>query len=151
MDLTFRYTPEFTRKSPCKPDGYIQLKGCPQIACQGLTVVELTNNLKSIFVVCMIPSSTSSEDFDKPYFIAGGFVESQANTTFADDDRKSAIAIAGGFADVAKTRSGASSAIFREWMETKVLDLKTVLKGKNLNEDTVLFSLGYALVCTLSA
>ena len=48
--------------------------------------------------------------------------------------------MAGGFADGAKN---SQVVLFRksntdDWMEVKVLNLKEVLKGKKLNEDTVL-------------
>ncbi len=143
MDLTFRYTPEFNQEVTVQPDGYIQLKGLPaDVHAQGLTVVELTNNLQKAYSSILHDPVINIvlKDFDKPYFIAGGFVGKPGKYDLRGTTTASqAIAIAGGFADGAKN---SQVVLFRrysdEWMETKVLDLKTVLKGKNVNEDTVL-------------
>ena len=143
MDLTFRYTPEFNQEVTVQPDGYIQLKGLPaDVHAQGLTVVELTNNLQKAYSSILHDPviNVVLKDFDKPYFIAGGFVGKPGKYDLRGTTTASqAIAIAGGFADGAKN---SQVVLFRrysdEWMETKVLDLKTVLKGKNVNEDTVL-------------
>jgi len=143
MDLTFRYTPEFNQEVTVQPDGYIQLKGLPaDVHAQGLTVVELTNNLQKAYSSILHDPVINIvlKDFDKPYFIAGGFVGKPGKYDLRGTTTASqAIAIAGGFADGAKN---SQVVLFRryydEWMETKVLDLKTVLKGKNLNDDTVL-------------
>jgi polysaccharide biosynthesis/export protein len=143
MDLTFRYTPEFNQEVTVQPDGYIQLKGLPaDVHAQGLTVVELTNNLQKAYSSILHDPVINIilKDFDRPYFIAGGFVGKPGKYDLRGTTTASqAIAIAGGFADGAKN---SQVVLFRrysdEWMETKVLDLKTVLKGKNVNEDTVL-------------
>jgi polysaccharide export outer membrane protein len=143
MDLTFRYTPEFNQEVTVQPDGYIQLRGLPaDVHAQGLTVVELTNNLQKAYSAILHDPVINIvlKDFDRPYFIAGGFVGKPGKydlrgTTTATQ----AIAIAGGFSEGAKN---SQVVLFRrysdEWMESKVLNLKPVLKGKNLNEDTVL-------------
>lgn len=143
LDLTFRYTPEFNQEVTVQPDGYVQLKGLPaDVHAQGLTVIELTNNLQKAYSSILHDPVINIvlKDFDRPYFIAGGFVGKPGKYDLRGTTTASqAIAIAGGFADGAKN---SQVVLFRrysdEWMETKVLDLKTVLKGKNLNEDTVL-------------
>jgi polysaccharide export outer membrane protein len=143
MDLTFRYTPEFNQEVMVQPDGYVQLKGLPaDVRAQGLTVVQLTDELQKQYSKILHDPVINIvlKDFDKPYFIAGGFVGKPGKYDLRGTTTASqAVAIAGGFADGAKN---SKVVLFRrysdEWMETKVLDLKTVLKGKNLNEDTVL-------------
>jgi polysaccharide biosynthesis/export protein len=143
LDLTFRYTPEFNQEVTVQPDGYIQLKGLPaDVHAQGLTVVELTANLQKAYSSILREPVINIilKDFDKPYFIAGGFVGKPGKYDLRGTTTASqAIAIAGGFSDGAKN---SQVVLFRrysdDWVETKVLDLKTVLKGKNLNEDTVL-------------
>jgi polysaccharide biosynthesis/export protein len=143
MTLTFRYTPEFNQEVAVQPDGYIQLKGLPaDVHAQGLTVVELTNNLQKAYSSILHDPVINIvlKDYDRPYFIAGGFVGKPGKYDLRGTTTASqAIAIAGGFAEGAKN---SEVVLFRrysdEWMETKVLNLKTVLKGKNLNEDTVL-------------
>jgi polysaccharide export outer membrane protein len=143
MDLTFRYTPEFNQEVMVQPDGYVQLKGLSaDVRAQGLTVVQLTDELQKQYSKILHDPVINIvlKDFDKPYFIAGGFVGKPGKYDLRGTTTASqAVAIAGGFADGAKN---SKVVLFRrysdEWMETKVLDLKTVLKGKNLNEDTVL-------------
>jgi polysaccharide biosynthesis/export protein len=143
LDLTFRYTPEFNQEVTVQPDGYVQLKGLPaDVHAQGLTVIEFTDDLQKAYSKILHDPVINIvlKDFDKPYFVAGGLVGKPGKydlrgTTTATQ----AIAIAGGFADGAKN---SQVVLFRrysdEWMETKVLNLKTILKGKNVNEDTVL-------------
>lgn len=143
MDLTFRYTPEFNQEVMVQPDGYVQLKGLPaDVHAQGLTVVQFTDELQKQYSKILHDPVINIvlKDFDKPYFIAGGLVGKPGKYDLRGTTTASqAIAIAGGYADGAKN---SQVVLFRrysdEWMETKVLDLKTVSKGKNLNEDTVL-------------
>jgi polysaccharide biosynthesis/export protein len=144
IDLTFRFTPEFNQEVTVQPDGYIQARGLPNdVYVQGMTVSEMTAALqKSYSTILNQPEiSVTLKDFDKPYFVAGGLVGKPGKydlrgTTTATQ----AVAMAGGFADGAKN---SQVVLFRrsnsdDWMEVKVLNLKEVLKGKKLNEDTVL-------------
>jgi polysaccharide export outer membrane protein len=143
LALTFRFTPEFNQEVMVQPDGYIQVRGLPNdIHAQGMTAVELTDALQKAYATILHNPviSVLLKDFDKPYFVAGGFVGKPGKydlrgTTTATQ----AIAIAGGFADGAKN---SRIVLFRrysdEWVETKTLNLKEILKGKNLSEDTIL-------------
>jgi polysaccharide export outer membrane protein len=144
IGLTFRFTPEFNQEVTVQPDGYIQARGLPNdVYVQGMTVSEMTAALqKSYSTILNQPEiSVTLKDFDKPYFVAGGLVGKPGKydlrgTTTATQ----AVAMAGGFADGAKN---SQVVLFRrsnsdDWMEVKVLNLKEVLKGKKLNEDTVL-------------
>jgi polysaccharide export outer membrane protein len=143
MDLTFRYTPEFNQEVMVQPDGYVQLRGLPaDVHAQGLTVVQFTDELQKQYSKILHDPVINIvlKDFDKPYFIAGGFVGKPGKYDLRGTTTASqAVAIAGGFSDGAKN---SQVVLFRrysdEWVEAKVLNLKTVLKGKNLNEDTVL-------------
>ena len=143
LDLTFRYTPEFNQEVMVQPDGYIQARGLANdVHAQGMTVAELTDALQKSYAAILHDPviGVLLKDFDKPYFIAGGFVGKPGKydlrgTTTATQ----AIAMAGGFADGAKN---SQVVLFRrysdEWVETKTLNLKDILKGKKLNEDTIL-------------
>jgi polysaccharide export outer membrane protein len=144
IDLTFRFTPEFNQEVTVQPDGYIQARGLPNdVYVQGMTVSEMTAALqKSYSTILNQPEiGVTLKDFDKPYFVAGGLVGKPGKydlrgTTTATQ----AVAMAGGFADGAKN---SQVVLFRrsntdDWMEVKVLNLKEILKGKKLNEDTVL-------------
>jgi polysaccharide export outer membrane protein len=143
LDLTFRFTPEFNQEVMVQPDGYIQLRGLTNdIHAQEMTVAELADALRKAYSTILQEPviNVFLKDFDKPSFIAGGFVGKPGKydlrgTTTATQ----AIAIAGGFADGAKN---SQVVLFRrysdEWVETKTLNLKEILKGKKLSEDTVL-------------
>jgi polysaccharide biosynthesis/export protein len=144
IDLSFRFTPEFNQEVTVQPDGYIQARGLQNdVYVQGLTVTEMTTALQKAYsnILNEPEISVTLKDFDRPYFVAGGLVGKPGKydlrgTTTATQ----AVAMAGGFADGAKN---SQVVLFRksntdEWMEVKVLNLKEVLKGKNLNEDTVL-------------
>jgi polysaccharide biosynthesis/export protein len=144
IDLTFRFTPEFNQEVTVQPDGFIQARGLPNdVYVQGLSVAEMTTALQKAYASILNEPeiSVTLKDFDRPYFVAGGFVGKPGKydlrgTTTATQ----AVAIAGGFADGAKN---SQVVLFRksnsdDWVEVKVLNLKEVLKGKKLNEDTVL-------------
>ena len=144
IDLTFRFTPEFNQEVTVQPDGYIQARGLQNdVYVQGLTVAEMTIALQKAYanILNQPEISVMLKDFDRPYFVAGGLVGKPGKydlrgTTTATQ----AVAMAGGFADGAKN---SQVVLFRransdDWVEVKVLNLKEVLKGKNLNEDTVL-------------
>jgi polysaccharide export outer membrane protein len=143
LGLTFRFTPEFNQDVMVQPDGYIQVRGLPNdIHAQGMTVAELIDTLQKAYATILHEPviNVLLKDFDKPYFVAGGLVGKPGKydlrgTTTATQ----AIAMAGGFADGAKN---SQVVLFRrysdEWVETKTLNLKDILKGKKLNEDTIL-------------
>src|SRR5262245_44378517 len=144
IDLTFRFTPEFNQEVTVQPDGYIQARGLQNdVSVQGLTVAEMTTALQKAYanILNQPEISVTLKDFDRPYFVAGGLVGKPGKydlrgTTTATQ----AVAMAGGFADGAKN---SQVVLFRksntdDWVEVKVLNLKEVLKGKKLNEDTVL-------------
>ena len=144
IDLTFRFTPEFNQEVTVQPDGYIQARGLQNdVYVLGLTVAEMTTALAKAYAnILNEPEiSVTLKDFDRPYFVAGGLVGKPGKydlrgTTTATQ----AVAMAGGFADGAKN---SQVVLFRkansdDWVEVKILNLKEVLKGKKLNEDTVL-------------
>lgn len=143
LDLTFRYTKEFNQKVTIQPDGFIQLKGLANdIHVEGLTVPELIETLQGAYAKSLHDPviSVTLADFEKPYFVAGGQVghpgkfDLRGETTVTQ-----AVQIAGGFTDYAKV---SQILLFRryssDWMEVKVLNLKSMLKGKHLQEDTTL-------------
>jgi polysaccharide export outer membrane protein len=144
IDLSFRFTPEFNQEVIVQPDGYIQGRGLTSdVYVQGLTVAETEQALRKAYsgILNDPEISITLKDFDRPYFVAGGFVGKPGKYDLRGATTASqAVAIAGGFADGAKN---SQVVLFRransdDWVEVKVLNLKEVMKGKNLNEDTVL-------------
>jgi polysaccharide export outer membrane protein len=140
MDLTFRYTPEFNQEVMVQPDGYVQLRGLPaDVHAQGLTVVQFTDELQKQYSKILHDPVINIvlKDFDKPYFIAGGFVGKPGKYDLRGTTTASqAVAIAGGFSDGAKN---SQVVLFRrysdEWVEAKVLNLLTRSKA---DEDMLL-------------
>lgn len=139
FELNFAYTPDFNQVVTIQPDGYISLRNVGDVKIVGQTVPEASETIRLAYsevlnspkVVIML------KDFEKPYFIAGGWVgkpgkyELRGETTLSQ-----AIQIAGGLKEGAKPSQvilfrGVSS----DLVEVKRLNVKAVLAGKNLSED----------------
>ena len=143
LELSFRYTPEFDQEVTVQPDGFIQLKGLSNdIKVQGQTVPELIETLKKAYANVLHDPviSVVLREFEKPYFIAGGQIGRPGKYDLRGQTTASqAVAIAGGFVDFAKN---GQVVLFRRYsndtVEVKMLNLKDILKGKNLREDVVL-------------
>lgn len=137
IDLTF--SPDFNQTAIVQPDGYIPLKGVEQLYAEGLTVPELQEAVRQRYTgVLHDPEVTVVlKDFDKPSFVAAGEVgrpgkyELRADTTVTE-----AVAIAGGFTPHAKH---SQVILFRrvseETVEAHLLNLKAILKSREMGED----------------
>jgi len=137
VDLTF--SPDFNQVAKVQPDGYLPLKGVDQLYVEGLTVPELQAAVRRAYTgVLHDPQVTVVlKDFDKPYFIAAGEVghpgkyELRADTTVTE-----AVAIAGGFTARAKhSQLVLFRRISQETVESHLLNLKAILKSRELGED----------------
>jgi polysaccharide biosynthesis/export protein len=143
LDLSFRYTPEFDQEVTVQPDGYVQLKGLPtDVHIQGLTIPDVIDTLKKAYSKVLNDPviSVVLRDFEKPYFIAGGQVGKPGKYDLRGETSASqAVQIAGGFVDFAKNKQ---VLLFRRYtddtVEVKVLNLKRVMKNKDLREDLML-------------
>ena len=137
IDLTF--SPDFNQVATVQPDGYLPLKGVDQLYVEGLTVPELQAAVRRAYTgVLHDPEVTVVlKDFDKPYFIAAGEVghpgkyDLRADTTVTE-----AVAIAGGFTARAKhSQLVLFRRISQETVESHLLNLKAILKSRELGED----------------
>jgi protein involved in polysaccharide export with SLBB domain len=143
LELAFRYTPEFDQEVTVQPDGYVQLKGISvDVHIQGQTVPEVIETLKRAYAGILHDPviSVVLRDFEKPYFIAGGQVGKPGKYDLrGPTSATQAVAIAGGFIDFAKSKQ---VLLFRRYnddsVEVKVLNLKRVLKNKDVGEDLML-------------
>lgn len=139
LDITFTFTPEFNQTLTVQPDGRITLKSAGQVMAAGKTADELAESIANAYSgklhepeVTVVP-----KEFEKPYFIASGEVahpgkyELRGDTTVAE-----AVAIAGGFTLQSKH---SQVLLFRhispETMEARVIDVKRMLRDRDLNED----------------
>jgi polysaccharide export outer membrane protein len=139
LDLQFEFSPEFNQTVAVQPDGYISLRGVGDLHVAGKSVPELTKILQQQYgkflhdpVIAVV-----LKEFEKPYFIASGMVgrpgkyDLRGDTTVVE-----AIAMAGGFTEAAKhSQVVLYRRVSQEWLEAKLLDVKSMLNRHNLRED----------------
>ena len=136
--LTFPLTPELNQTVTVQPDGYINLPNAGSVHVQGLTVPELVDALKKAYVGTLHNPiiEVDLKDFQKPFFTVSGQVgkpgkyELRSDITIAE-----ALAIAGGMTPTAKTQIFLFHQTSSGWVETRKVNMKDILKGKNVNED----------------
>jgi polysaccharide export outer membrane protein len=139
LDLDFRLTPEFNHTAIVQPDGYITLKGTAPIQVGGRTMSEVIDAVRRAYAsVLRDPEVTVDlKDFERPFFIVGGEVgrpgkyDLRSDTTVAE-----AVAIAGGFTTGARhSQVWLFRRVANNFMESRKIDLKTMLKRGDLRED----------------
>ncbi len=136
--LTFPLTPELNQTVTVEPDGYINLEQAGSLHVRGLTVPELVIALKKAYAGTLHEPiiDVDLKDFQKPFFTVFGQVrkpgqyELRLNTTVAE-----AVAVAGGLAPSAKTQVLLFRRTSDQRFEVEKLNLKDILKGRNVNED----------------
>ena len=138
-EVTFTVAPEFNQILTVQPDGYVMLKDVGPLDAEGLTMPEFAEAVQKAYRGYLHDPEAAVvlKDFERPYFIVGGQVgkpgkyEMRSDTTVAE-----AVQIAGGFTSEAKH---SQVVLFRrvndDLMETRVLDLKKMLKQSSLKED----------------
>jgi polysaccharide export outer membrane protein len=140
--LTFPLSPELNETVTVQPDGYINLQGTENVYVQGLTVPDLSAEVKKAYAGILNNPivNVDVEDFRKPFFTVSGQVakpgqyELRSDITVAE-----ALAVAGGMTMMtAKTQVFLFRKTSSNWVEVKKVNLKAILKGKNLNEDLVI-------------
>jgi len=135
----FTFSPEFDQTASVQPDGYITLKGVAPLPAEGVTVPELEALIGRAYKGVLRDPEVSIElkDFDKPYFIVAGEVNRQGKYELRSDITVTeAVAVAGGLTSRAKH---SQVVLFRQvsdqLVESRVLDVKTMLKTRALAED----------------
>lgn len=139
VEVTFTVAPEFNQTLTVQPDGYVMLKDVGPVDAEGLTMPEFAAAVEKAYRGCLHDPEAAVvlKDFERPYFVVGGQVgkpgkyELRSDTTVAE-----AVQIAGGFTSEAKH---SQVVVFRrvndDLMETRVLDMKKMLKQISLKED----------------
>ncbi|HEX4427618.1 MAG TPA: polysaccharide biosynthesis/export family protein [Terriglobales bacterium] len=137
--ISFTFAPEFDQNVSVQPDGFITLKGVEQIYVEGTTVPALRETLREAYSSTLHdPEVTIAlKDFDKPYFIATGQIVRPGKYELrADITVTEAVAIAGGFNEAARH---SQVVLFRRvsdgMVESHLLDVKSMLKSRDLKED----------------
>lgn len=137
--IQFEFTPKFNQTVTVQPDGYVTLSNAGDLDVAGCTVPEVTQAIRQVYSHILKDPTISVllKDFDKPYFIAGGAVGHPGKYELRGDTSVvEAIEMAGGFTDSAKhSQVLLFRRLSRDWMETKILDVKKMLHDKSLKED----------------
>jgi len=139
VEVTFTVAPEFNQTLTVQPDGYVMLKDAGLVRAQGLSVAEFGDAVQAAYRGYLHDpqAAVSLKDFERPYFVVGGEVgkpgkyELRSDTTVAE-----AVEIAGGLTQQSKH---SQVVLFRrvndDLVETRLLNLKKMLKANGLRED----------------
>lgn len=139
IEIDFTYSPEFDQSVSVQPDGRIALKGVKALYAEGATVPDLEEQIGQAYAAILHDPAVTViiKDFDKPSFIAAGEVARPGKYELrADLTVSEAVAIAGGFTPRAKH---SQIVLFRrvsdDLVESRILDVKSMLKSRALGED----------------
>ena len=139
LSIQFSFVPEFNQAVKVQPDGYVSLREVDDLHVQGLTTPEITERVRQKYSKILHDPvvMVTLTDFEKPYFIVGGQVTNPGKFDLRGDTTVSeAIQVAGGFTERSKD---SQVLLFRkvssDWVETKKLNLKEMLRAGNLTED----------------
>jgi polysaccharide export outer membrane protein len=138
-EVSFTVAPEFNQTLTVQPDGYVSLKDAGSIHAEGMTLAEFAQAVEQSYHGYLHDpqAAVALKEFEHPFFIVGGEVgrpgkyELRSDTTVAEG-----VEIAGGLTSQARH---SQVVLFRrvnnELVETRVLNLKKMLRGASLGED----------------
>jgi polysaccharide export outer membrane protein len=139
VEISFTVAPEFNQTLTVQPDGYVMLKDAGMVEVQGLNLQQFGEAVQKAYRGYLHDpqAAVTLKEFEHPYFIVGGEVgrpgkyELRSDTTVAE-----AVQIAGGLTQQAKH---SQVVLFRrvndDLVETRLLNLKKMLKESSLKED----------------
>jgi polysaccharide biosynthesis/export protein len=142
FEIKFPLTPEFDQTATVQPDGYITLVGVGELHVLGETVPQLTQSIRTAYANILHDPiiSIRLDDFQKPYFIVGGWVghpgkyDLRGQTTVIQG-----LEIAGGFTESSKhSEVWLFRRVSDQWVESEKINVKDMLKKGNLQEDVML-------------
>ncbi len=139
LGVNFPFVPDFNQVITVQPDGFVTLRALGTVRVESLTVPELSERLRAEYsTILQNPVLTVElKEFEKPYFVVAGAVERPGRYELRGGTTATqALAVAGGIKDRAKD---SDAVIFRRLpeggVESKPLNLKTMLKEGRLNAD----------------
>src|SRR6267142_990938 len=139
LDLNFPFTPEFNQTVTIQPDGYINLRGIGDMRVQDKTTADTVDAVRGAYTRILRDPVLTVElkEFEKPYFIVGGEVAHPGKYDLRGDTTVlQAVAIAGHFNGQSKS---SQVLLFRrvsdEWVEVTKLNIKQMIRNRNVNED----------------
>jgi len=139
VEISFTVAPEFNQTLTVQPDGCVMLKDAGMVEVQGLNLQQFNDAVQKAYQGYLHDPqvAVTLKDFERPYFVVGGEVgrpgkyELRSDTTVAE-----AVQIAGGLTQHAKH---SQVVLFRrvndDLVETRLLNLKKMLKESDLKED----------------
>ena len=139
IEISFTVAPEFNQTLTVQPDGYVMLKDAGMIRVQDLNLQQFSDAVQNAYRGYLHDPQVAVvlKDFDRPYFVVGGDVgrpgkyELRSDITVAE-----AVQIAGGLTQQSKH---SQVVLFRrvndELVESRVVDLRKMLKQRDLKED----------------
>jgi polysaccharide biosynthesis/export protein len=139
VEISFTVAPEFNQTLTVQPDGYVMLKDAGMVEVEGLNLEEFSSAVQKAYRGYLHDpqAAVALKEFERPSFIVGGEVgkpgkyELRSDTTVAE-----AVEIAGGLTQQAKH---SQVVLFRrvndDLVETRLLNLKKMLKERGLKED----------------
>jgi polysaccharide biosynthesis/export protein len=136
--VSFPLSPELNQTVTVQPDGYINLLSAGSVYVQGMTVPEIVAAVKKAYSKTLHDPiiDVDLKDFQKPIFVALGQVGKPGQYDLRYDMTiTEAIGVAGGFTPGAKTQVLLYHRVSNDWTEVKLLNVKDILNGKNVNED----------------
>ena len=139
ISIAFPLASEFDQTLTVQPDGYVNPRGTPSLYVQGMTVPEAVEAFKKSYSKILHEPLIDLDltDFQKPMFIVSGQVGKPGQYELRNDITVTeAIAIAGGFTPQAKTQVFLYHRVSSGWVQVRRLNLKEILNGKNVNEDS---------------
>ena len=139
LEIHFTFAPEFDQAVTVQPDGFIPLKGLPQLYVERMSVLELEESARHAYAGIMHDPEVTIvlRDFDRPYFIASGQVTRPGKYELREDlTVTEGVALAGGFNEQAKH---SQVVLFRRVsdsiVESHLLNIKSMLNSRSLRED----------------
>jgi polysaccharide biosynthesis/export protein len=139
LAISFPLTPEFNQTVTIQPDGFVTLTAVGDVRLEGLTTEQSVQAIRAAYSrVLHAPIVTVDlKKFNEPYFIVGGQVRQPGKYDLRGyTTATQAVAMAGGFNNDAKH---SQVLLFRrvnnDWFEVKDLNLKRILRGRDLAED----------------
>jgi polysaccharide biosynthesis/export protein len=142
LEVQFRYSPEFNQTVTVQPDGYITMEIGGDLKVAGFTVEQTKQAiLKQASTRLQDPVATVLlKEFQRPYFVVSGEVGTPGRQEMRERvTALQAIMLAGGMKETAKSSQVVVyRAINSEFAEVKLLNLKSIRKTTDLENDLTL-------------
>jgi len=139
VEISFTVAPEFNQTLTVQPDGYVMLKDAGMVQAEDLNLQQFSATVQNAYRGYLHDPQVAVvlKEFERPYFIVGGEVGRPGKYDLRSDTTVTeAVQIAGGLTQQAKH---SQVLLFRrvrdDLVETRLLNLKKMLKQRTLKED----------------